>query len=93
VVVPPFAPNDHRLPSGNPSGCRHAYSFGGNIYCRRDGDTGPVFLARDTASPYVDNRPLLVAGKPEVHEYRATDVLADAEIGNPSDEAVITATP
>jgi hypothetical protein len=68
-------------------------SDGVNIYCRRDGDTGPVFLARDTASPYVDNRPLLVAGKPEVREYRATYVLADAEIGNPSDEAVITATP
>jgi hypothetical protein len=49
--------------------------------------------ARDTASPYVNNRPLLVAGKPEVREYRATYVLGDAEIGNPSDEAVITATP
>ena len=57
------------------------------------GETLPVFLARGTASPYVDNRPLLVAGKPEVREYRALYVVADAEIGNPSDEAVITATP
>jgi hypothetical protein len=68
-------------------------SEGVNIYCRRDGDPGPVFLARDTVSPYVDNRPLLVAGKPEVREYRALYVVADAEIGNPSDGAVITATP
>jgi len=37
---------------------------GVNLYCQRDGDSGFVFLARDTASPYVDNRPLLVAGKP-----------------------------
>ena len=68
-------------------------SEGVNIYCRSDGDPGPVFLARDTVSPYVDNRPLLVAGKPEVREYRALYVVADAEIGNPSDGAVITATP
>jgi hypothetical protein len=28
------------------------------------------FLAIDTESPYVDERPLLVAGQPEVREYR-----------------------
>ena len=33
------------------------------------------------------------AGKPEVREYRAIYVLNDAEIGNFSDEIVITATP
>jgi hypothetical protein len=68
-------------------------SDGVNSYCRRDGDPGPVFLARDTAPPYVDNRPLLVAGKPEVRDYRALYVVSDAEIDSPSDEAVITATP
>jgi hypothetical protein len=41
----------------------------------------------------VDNRPLLVAGKPEVRDYRALYVVSDAEIDSPSDEAVITATP
>jgi hypothetical protein len=50
-------------------------------------------LRCDTASPYVDNRPLLVAGKPETREYRAIYILHDAEIGNPSDEAVVTAIP
>ena len=28
------------------------------------------FLAVDTSSPYLDERPLLVAGQPEVREYR-----------------------
>ena len=68
-------------------------SDGVNIYALRSGDVAPTFLARDTTSPYVDNRPLLVAGKPEVREYRAIYVLGDAEIGNFSDEIVITATP
>jgi hypothetical protein len=68
-------------------------SEGVNIYCLRPGDAASTFLARDTSSPYVDNRPLLVAGKPEVREYRAIYVLNDAEIGNFSDEIVITATP
>ena len=35
---------------------------------RRAGAEG--FLAVDTSSPYVDERPLLVAGQPEVREYR-----------------------
>jgi len=56
-------------------------------------DTLPVFLARDTASPYVHNRPVLVSDKPEVREYRASYVVGDAEIGNSTDEAVIIATP
>lgn len=40
-------------------------SDGVNIYCQRDGDAAPVFVARDTCSPYIDNRLLLVAGKPK----------------------------
>jgi hypothetical protein len=68
-------------------------SDGVNIYSTRAGDAAPVFLARDTSSPYVDNRPLVVAGKPEVREYRAVYILEDQEIGQFSDEAVITAAP
>src|SRR5437660_7272677 len=47
--------------------------------------------ARDTASlaapksdgggPYIDNRPLLVATKPELREYKAVYVQSDDEIG------------
>ena len=68
-------------------------SDGVNLYCQREGETASTFLARDTNSPYVDNRPLLVAGKPEVRRYRAKYVLDDAETGELSDEAIITAPP
>ncbi len=52
-----------------------------------------VFLARDTASPYIDNRPLLVATKPELREYKAVYVRSDAEIGLFSDEVVVNCAP
>src|SRR5438552_4629661 len=68
-------------------------SDGVNIYAKRDGDADFVFLARDTASPYVDNRPLLVATKPELREYKAVYVQSDAEIGFFSDEVVVNCAP
>src|SRR5260370_366766 len=52
-----------------------------------------VFLARDTASPYIDNRPLLVATKPELREYKAVYVQSDAEIGLFSDKVVVNCAP
>ena len=42
-----------------------------DIYSKRDGDADFVFLMRVLHFPVVDNRPLLVAGKPEKREYRA----------------------
>src|SRR6266404_1819289 len=68
-------------------------SGGVNIYAKRDGDADFVFLARDTASPYIDNRPLLVATKPELREYKAVYVQSDAEIGLFSDEVVVNCAP
>ena len=56
-------------------------------------DADFVFLARDTASPYIDNRPLLVATKPELREYKAVYVQSDAEIGLFSDEVVVNCAP
>ena len=38
--------------------------------CRRGPNGVFEFLAIDTESPYLDERPLLVAGQPEVREYR-----------------------
>src|SRR3989442_15979921 len=58
---------------------------------RRDADF--VFLARDTASPYIDNRPLLVATKPELREYKAVYVQNNPEIGLFSDEVVVNCAP
>ena len=66
---------------------------GVNIYAKRDGDADFVFLGRDTASPYIDNRPLLVATKPELREYKAVYVQNDAEIGLFSDEVVVNCAP
>jgi len=68
-------------------------SDGVNLYAKRDGDADFVFLARDTASPYIDNRPLLVATKPELREYKAVYVQSDAEIGLFSDEVVVNCAP
>ena len=68
-------------------------SDGVNIYSQRDGDTTFVFLARDTSSPYVDNRPLLVAGKPEVRRYHCRYIRKDQEIGLPSDDVTVTTRP
>jgi hypothetical protein len=68
-------------------------SDGVNIYGKRDNDADFVFLARDTSAPYVDNRPLLVAGKPELRHYKAVYVSGDAEIGNYSDDVVVNCQP
>src|SRR5882724_5768657 len=68
-------------------------SDGVNIYAKRDGDADFVFLARDTASPYIDNRPLLAVGKPDLREYKAVYVQSDAEIGLFSDEVVVNCAP
>jgi hypothetical protein len=66
---------------------------GVNIYSQRGDDADFVFLARDTASPYVDNRPLLASGKPEQRQYKAICVSDDQEVGQFSDEVVVTARP
>lgn len=69
-----------------------ANSEGVNLYSRREGDTDFKSLARDTelaapesdegGPPCVDNRPMLVAGKPELREYKAVFVGA-SPVGHP----------
>ena len=68
-------------------------SDGVNLYSKRDGDADWIKLAFDSQSPYIDNRPLLVAGKPEQRRYRACYVVADREVGQFSDEIVVTVQP
>lgn len=68
-------------------------SDGVNLYSKRDGDADYVFLAHDTISPYIDNRDLLVPGKPEVRRYKAIYVVGDDETGYFSDEVVVTVQP
>jgi hypothetical protein len=51
------------------------------------------FPARDTVPPCVDNRPMLVAGKPELREYKAVFVVADKEVSQFSDELTVNCAP
>jgi len=68
-------------------------SDGVNLYSRRGAETAFTFLARDTASPYIDNRLPLVAGQPERRHYMAMYVLDDDEVGLPGDELAVTTLP
>jgi hypothetical protein len=58
---------------------------GVNIYTRLKGQNTWVFLARDTNSPYDDNRALAQAGVPETREYMCIGVISDTEVGQASD--------
>jgi len=66
---------------------------GVHIYSQRDSDAGFTLLASETHSPYVDNRPLAAAGKPEMRQYKAVFFLGKSEIGLQSDIAQATARP
>jgi hypothetical protein len=66
---------------------------GVNIYYWDDVAKRWVFLARDTQSPYVDNRPLADPSKPEQRRYMAKFVIADQEVGYESDAITVTVTP
>ncbi len=70
-----------------------ANTEGVNIHSRRDGDADFKFLARDTVPPYVDNPPMLVAGKPELREYKVVFVVADKEVSQFSDEITVNCAP
>ena len=63
------------------------------IESRRTGETGWTSLGIDNYSPYIDTRPLLGEGKPEVREYRLRYVLRDAPVGDWSDIISATARP
>jgi len=63
---------------------------GVNISTRLRGQTAWTFLARDTSSPYLDNRPLAVPTTAEIREYMAYGVVDDAQIGLQSDIVSVT---
>jgi hypothetical protein len=56
-----------------------------NLYHRKKGSAGWLFLARATKSPYIDNIKLAAPTQPEHWEYQAYGVMDDKEIGQPSD--------
>ena len=59
-----------------------------DLYCKRDGDADFIFIERVLHFPFVDRRPLLVAGKPETREYRAILIRHEKPYGNTS--AILT---
>lgn len=68
-------------------------SDGINLYSQREDDTEFMFLAYVDAPCYVDMRPLLVTGKPELRRYTAVFVINGVEVSCFSDELVISSHP
>lgn len=60
------------------------------VESRRPGDADWQSLGVDNYSPYIDDRPPLEAGKPEVRQYRVRYILRDQATGEWSD--IVTAT-
>jgi hypothetical protein len=50
-------------------------------------------LSRDTQPPYVDNRPMLAAGKPELRQHKAIFIVDDQEVSQFSDEIIVNCAP
>jgi hypothetical protein len=63
---------------------------GVEIECRRAGETAFNPLAFDGYAPFVDDRPLLVPGQPEVREYRMRYRDNDVPVGDYSDVLRVT---
>ena len=63
------------------------------LYCQREGDADWIALGHPTLSPFIDNRPLLQANKPELRRYAAVFMLKNQEVGQYSDEAVVNCAP
>lgn len=69
------------------------HSDGINLYCQRENDSDWQLLSRATVSPFIDNRPLMTIGKPELRRYCAVYMLKDQEVGEFSDDVVVTCAP
>jgi len=67
-----------------------SFSDGVNIYCKRGSETVFSFLARDSSSPYRDERPNLEPGQPELRQYYAVYIFEDEEHGYQSAVEEIT---
>ncbi len=61
------------------------------IYSMRGTETTWSLITTDTSSPYVDGRDPLVAGQPEVRQYRARFKDSDNPVGDWSDVISVTA--
>ena len=60
---------------------------------KRGTETEFSLLDKITQTAFIDNRPVLVAGVPEVRQYRAWCIIKDEIIGQVSDVVSVTVTP
>jgi hypothetical protein len=56
-------------------------------------DADWVFLGRTNTSPFIDNRPLLQVGTPELRIYSAVYLLKGVQVGVFSDDLEIVCSP
>lgn len=63
------------------------------IESQRGTETGWTQIGVDTSSPYLDSRPPLVVGQPEVRKYRLRYFKNDANVGDYSDIITVTTAP
>jgi hypothetical protein len=66
---------------------------GVSIEARRKGETEWTPLGQDLFSPFIDTRPPVQSGTPEVREYRLRYLLRDEAVGQWSDIISVTTTP
>jgi len=66
-------------------GFKKLSSDGIKLYSKRGAESDFSFLAVDTRSPYVDNRPNLVPGTTEKRTYQAYFIVNDAQVAGVSD--------
>ena len=62
-----------------------------DLYSKREGDADFICIARVLHFPYIDNRPLRVAGQPEKREYRAKFIRQNQPYGNASQIITVVA--
>lgn len=67
-------------------GFKKSKSDGIKLYSKRGSETTFSFLAVDTRSPYVDNRPNETPGTPETRAYYAYFIVNDEQVGDQSAE-------
>lgn len=97
----PAAPTGPAKPtakaSAQPDGVKIEFNKAGFdgvlIESRRPNETAWSRLATDNYSPYIDTRPALETGRPEVREYRLRYLERDEPVGEWSDIITATITP
>ena len=68
-------------------------SDGVNFYLQREQEVGWTLIGRAMKSPFLDARPLLVPGMPEIRRYTAVYLRLDKEVSRFNEDVVVTCMP